>query len=267
MRARPGSLLPVALCGAALLLGAPARADDEGARRTASRPGVEVPFWLITPPGAKAALILFAGGDGNLRVDPQGIQRKQGNFLVRSRALFARAGFVVALIDTPSDRRDLSGFRHSKNHAQDVQALIGWLRRNYRLRVWLVGTSRGSISAASAAARLANEGPDGLVLTSTVTTTSKAGAHSVRDVKLKNIRVPTLFAHHREDGCYVSAFREIPSIMKKLKGAPETELLSFTGGREEADNACQGRTRHGFLGIETQVVDAITDWISARLGR
>ena len=261
------NLLPITLFGAALLLGAPARADDEGARRTTSRPGVEVPFWLIAPPGAKAALVLFAGGDGELRVNSQGIARKQGNFLVRSRALFARAGFIVALIDTPSDRRDLSGFRRSKNHARDVQALIAWLREHYGLPVWLVGTSRGSISTANAAARLGHSGPDGIVLTATVTTASNAGAPSIRDVKLKNIRVPTLFAHHRDDGCYVAVFREIPSIMNKLKNAPETELLSFSSGREEADRACQGRTRHGFLGIESQVVDAITDWITARLGK
>jgi hypothetical protein len=36
--------------------------------------------------------------------------------------------------------------------------------------VWLVGTSMGTVSATSAAARLAGAGgPDGLVLTSTVT--------------------------------------------------------------------------------------------------
>lgn len=51
----------------------------------------------------------------------------QKNFLVLSRQLFAEQGFVVALVDTPSDQQGspyLSNFRQSREHAADIKALM-----------------------------------------------------------------------------------------------------------------------------------------------
>ena len=138
-----------------------------------TRPGVTQRFLLISPPDAKAAVIVFAGGQGGLQMDSSGIPgRLKNNFLVRSAPLFAAQQLVVAVIDAPSDRQSpphLLGFRNTGEHAADVKAVIAWLRQETKLPVWLVGTSRGTQSAASAAARLARpEGPNGIVLTSTI---------------------------------------------------------------------------------------------------
>ena len=54
--------------------------------------------------GAKA-VILFTGGNGTPITIPQGAGiRFSGNFLLRSSALFADAGFITAIVDSPSDR-------------------------------------------------------------------------------------------------------------------------------------------------------------------
>ena len=70
-----------------------------------------------------------------------------------------KRGIVTAVIDAPSDQRGGKGmtdeFRFSKEHLADVQAVIGDLSRRFPcLPIFLVGTSWGSISAASLGARL-----------------------------------------------------------------------------------------------------------------
>jgi len=99
-----------------------------------TRPGVTQRIILLSPPDPQAAVILFAGGHGGLQVFANGSMKwGEGNFLVRTRQLFADAGLTVAVIDVPSDRQSppfLSGFRQRPEHAADVKALIAWLREN-----------------------------------------------------------------------------------------------------------------------------------------
>jgi len=132
-----------------------------------------------TPP--KAILILFPGGSGAIEVrEPIPPAEKAGNFLTRSRTLLTAQGFVVATLDAPSDAEEgmVEDFRISATHGEDVRQVAAWLKARYPLPVWLVGTSRGTLSAANAALRLGAE-IDGLVLTSSVTRASKQGPHSL----------------------------------------------------------------------------------------
>jgi hypothetical protein len=89
-----------------LTLSAPCvNALEEELRTIPTRPGVTQHFLLIRPndkPGA--TVILFAGAHGRLALSPQGIGWGSSNFLVRNRERFAREGFLVAVIDAPSDR-------------------------------------------------------------------------------------------------------------------------------------------------------------------
>src|SRR5882724_1618145 len=68
-----------------------------------TRSGVTQPFYLTKPEAAPvASLILFTGGDGRLgNYGP--VDHSRGNFLVRSRDRFVAHGFVVAVVDVPSD--------------------------------------------------------------------------------------------------------------------------------------------------------------------
>jgi alpha-beta hydrolase superfamily lysophospholipase len=93
---------------------------------------------------------------------------------VRSRERFVQQGFLVAVIDAPSDRsQGLWDFRTSAAHAEDIKHVILELKRIMDIPVWLIGTSMGTVSATNAAARLNEGGPDGLVLTSTITKESR----------------------------------------------------------------------------------------------
>lgn len=231
-----------------------------------TRPGVTQRMLVLAPPEPKAALVLIPGGHGGLQMFPNGSMKwGEGNFLVRTRQLFAEQALLVAVIDAPSDRQAapfLQGFRQKPEHAADLKAVIAWLRESAKVPVWLVGTSRGTQSAGYVATELSGpEGPDGVVLSSTILTDDKG--RPVPAMPLGRIRVPVLVVHHEQDGCTHCAFSEIPALMGKLTSATRSQLLPFKGGNNQGD-ACEAMAYHGFNGLEKDVVQQTAAWIVAQ---
>lgn len=231
-----------------------------------TRPGVTQRMLVLSSPAPRAAVILLAGGHGGLQIFPNGsFNWGAGNFLVRTRQLFADQGLMVAVVDAPSDRLSppyLSGFRQKPEHAADLKAVIAWMREQSKVPVWLVGTSRGTQSAAYVATELAGpEGPDGIVLSSTILTDDRG--RPVPAMPLEKIRVPVLVVHHEQDGCALCAFANVPVLMGKLENSPRKALLSFKGGENRGD-PCEAMAYHGFNGLDREVVPQIADWIIAR---
>ena len=259
-------LVGAALALALLLPAAPARALEADIRTLEPRPGVTVSFFLLRPDGPPvASVILLSGGDGVINV--KNARRSgwgRGNFLVRSRELFAGEGLLVAVPEVPSDHATGYGrFRASKDHAADVAAVIASLKTIAPVPVWLVGTSRGTVSAAFAAAWLREGGPDGLVLTSTVTERSRVVTDTVVDADLGRIRVPTLIVHHKLDNCVVTKYDIARLLAGELKNAPRAGFVEFEGGVSAGD-PCEAFAYHGYNGIEADVVRAIAAWIKAK---
>lgn len=230
-----------------------------------TRPGVTQRFLIITPDKPRAAVILFAGGDGGLTLEADGrIPKLAGNFLVRSRQLFADQGLTTVVIDAPSDRQSppyLSGNRQTVAHVADVKAVIAWLREQAKIPVWLVGTSRGTQSAAYIATQLPQSegGPDGIVLTASVVRDTRSRA--VPEMALDRVRIPVLVAHHRLDSCRACLFADVPPVLERLTAAPRKELIAFDGGISVGD-PCEARAYHGFNGIESEVIQRIAAWIT-----
>lgn len=235
-----------------------------------TRDGVTQRFIYLTPPQPVATVILFAGGQGGLQIFPNGsMGRGEGNFLVRSRRLFADSGLAVAVVDAPSDHQVppfLGGFRQKPEHVRDIQAVMVWLRAQAAIPLWLVGTSRGTQSAAFIATQLPTDkgGPDGLVLTSTILRDNSGRA--VPEMALQDIHIPVLVVHHEQDGCKLCPFGEVPAMLRKLSAAPRKEVISFTGGVNQGD-PCEAKAYHGYNGIEPAVVNSIADWIKADRSR
>lgn len=231
-----------------------------------TRPHVTQRFIYLAPDKPRAAVILLAGGHGGLQIFPNGsLGWGEGNFLVRTRELFAQQGLAVALVDAPSDRQSapfLGGFRQTPEHVADLRAVIAWLRDKAGVPVWLVGTSRGTQSAAWAATQLprADGGPDGLVLTSTIL--SDPRGRPVPAMPLERVAVPVLVVHHQQDGCALCAFALAPGLMDKFTAAPRKELIALSGGTSKGD-PCEARAYHGYNGLETEVVGRIAAWITA----
>lgn len=223
--------------------------------------GARTRLLVETVAAPRAVAVLFAGGKGALAIDEAGgIGWGKGNFLIRARTYFLRHGFTAVSIDAPSDHAgNLGSFRGTAAHATDIGAVIAHLRERYKVPVWLVGTSRGTLSAANAAARLRVHRPDGIVLTSSMLAT---GADSLFDFALEAIALPVLVTHHRADGCWATPPGGVEPLARKLTAAKPLAVRWYAGGEDRGD-PCQARGHHGYAGIEETVVADIAAWIAA----
>jgi alpha-beta hydrolase superfamily lysophospholipase len=235
-------------------------------------------YAYVAPAAGKApqaVLLLLVGGGGHLRLDAQGCPRAlTGNSLVRSLPLFQAQGYVTALLDAPTDHEGedgLGGFRTAPEHAQDLGRVIADLRqRSGGLPVWVIGTSRGAISAAHAASRLqGGAAPDGVVLTSPVTAGNPRGnkawvAQSVFDLPLEAITIPLLVVGHAQDKCLRSPASENERIVARVSSTRK-QLVQVEGGPGRAGlsavEACEGRSPHGFVEQEAEVAAGIVRFI------
>ncbi len=231
-------------------------------------------YAFASPPDAKGALVLLAGGGGHLDLDDKGCPRAlTGNSLVRSIAHFHALGFATALVDAPSDYPGddgLGGFRIAAEHADDLGKIIAHVRVRAKVPVWLAGTSRGSISAANAAARLSGPAAaDGVVLTSALMVGDRGKkawvAQTLFDVALESIKMPVLVIGHADDKCLRSPPSEMERITARTNGARE-QVVTVTGGpgRSGAPSlaACEGRAPHGFADQEAEVAAGIARFIA-----
>jgi hypothetical protein len=263
------ALLALELLGVSACVSASTSSGDVAQRvvDVPTRPGVSQRFLFLSPREPRVTVVLFAGGHGGLQIAADGrVQWGGGNFLVRSRQLFVEHDLAVAIVDAPSDRqgspsRFLTGFRQTPAHAADIKAVIAWLREHVEAPVWLIGTSRGTMSVGYLATQLtARDGPDGIVLTSTILAD---GDRSVPAMELETLRIPVLVVHHEQDGCRFCLFRDMPALMHKLDAVPVKELIAVTGGESRGD-PCEAFAFHGYNGIEREVVARIAGWIVSR---
>jgi len=149
--------------------------------------------------------------------------------------------------------------RISEAHMTDVRKVLDFIKTRSDAPVWLVGTSRGTISATAAAIHLQGE-VAGLVLTSSVVSYNKPGAVPKQD--LAAIKVPVLVLHHEKDACPLCRPYEVPAILRGLKNASVKKLVMVQGGENPTGDPCEAFHWHGFIGMEQEAVDIITDWIA-----
>jgi hypothetical protein len=249
---------------------APAQADDAKLASVKTPRGATQKFILIKPDKPVAAVILFAGGKGSLGLkSASDMAWGKGNFLVRTRELFAGEGLLVAVIDAPSDRQDGMNaiFRMGKGHADDIEAVAAYLKKEASVPVWLVGTSMGTFSAANGAINAANV--DGLALTSTVTRSkpkwniARSHPNGVANMELGKVTVPALILSHKKDGCEASPAADAPKLKAALAKAPVAEIVVLEGGSPPQSEPCEAKSPHGYLGIEPQAVSTIAGFIKA----
>lgn len=196
---------------------------------------------MMTPqPAGTVGVILLPGGYGQVNFDSMGRpwavtdgNRKENliqNFLVRNRALFAQQGLMVAVVDFFLINGQGQAQRLTQAHADMISSLIYQIRGEsmYQVsRLWLVGTSNGTLSALNTASKYPlvtnfnpdqyppgydpNRGrPNGIVLTSTlnITTSSPDTCYSLTDISPQpsstNINVPAHVVWDLADQCSCS---------------------------------------------------------------
>ena len=222
-----------------------------------TREGVTISFIKNTPlKGIRAAAVLFAGGEGYIGVDVNKKTVGSNNFLVRTRKLFANFGVLTITPDAPSDMTNLKNNRGSSDYRTDISFLIKEIRSETTKPIWLIGTSRGTITIAYHAAELKIQG---VVLSATVTV--GINNDTVFGADLSKIKVPALIVHHENDLCWGSPVYGAEELVRYLTHSPKKHVLLFKGGESGSGRDCGPISPHGFLGIENQVVEAMTDWM------
>jgi hypothetical protein len=225
-----------------------------------TRAGVTQSYLLSTPEkgNARAVAVLFAGGPGKVDLERETARTAfdHGNFLVRSRPLFTRNAVAVAVVDAPSDQpRGMDdAFRLGADHSEDIAKVVADLRTRFPgLPVYLVGTSRGTVSAA-AVGRRSGKAVDGVVLTATLFLTSRKQP-GLSGFDFSSIGSALLFVHHVDDGCAYTPHSSARGLSDRYP------LISVAGGPPALSRPCEALSPHGFLGKEAETVGAIVKWM------
>jgi predicted alpha/beta-hydrolase family hydrolase len=224
-----------------------------------TRPDITTTLFWEPHEGAKTTVFLFPGGGGGFGKVEDGRPTSR-NFLVRTVPEFLANGFNVAIFGKPSDTDKLDyPDRISEAHIADIRAALDFVKKQNAAPIWLIGTSRGTISATAAAINIHDPGIAGLVLTSSVVSDRKVGAVPTQD--LAAIKMPVLVMHHTNDACNVCSPSGVPAIMSGLKNAPVKKEIMVSGGGNPTGNPCEALHWHGFIGMEKEAVDTISEWI------
>lgn len=234
------------------------------------------------PVNPVAVLMLFVGSEGRVNLSPFTQNIGTTNFLGRTRYHFAAQGYVVAVVDAASDflvhnhgpatdlgfphGNGLAGHRlpdrlHGDKYQQDLTAVMANLRARYpSLPLWAVGTSRGTISAALAAANVTPP-PDGIVLTASLT--GPSGFGDLRSVDVASITIPTLIVTNLDDECPTTRPEDSIALKNRFVSSPRVQVVIVNGRSvHPLSDSCGPLAGHGFFGIEQHVIQAITRWIN-----
>jgi hypothetical protein len=203
-----------------------------------------IPYLLTAGGGAPAyAVILMPGGRGILdpRLDNNGriAFRMGGNFVIRSRALFAAGPFVAASTDATTT-------------PERILAIAGDLQKRYgaAIKVYVVGTSRSTESTMALAGPL-----DGKV----AGFVHSSSMNAIATFDTRKFRSRHLIVLHKRDVCRVT----LPSAGEVSHKTFGTELIEMDGGKSTGDD-CEAFAYHGYNGIERETVDRIKAWIAAK---
>jgi hypothetical protein len=218
---------------------------------------------FFAAPGARATVVLLAGGEGIVQIDPAGNTRN-GNFLIRTRAMWAPYGINAVILGSP-DNRSLKGQRSGARYAAALGAAVDFARSRSNAPVWLIGTSKGSIAAANGAAHLGGK-VAGVVLTSSVTRVGGRAGETVSSAGPAAIAVPVLVVANNGDSCPLSLPADAPGLLESMPASPRKELILVDSTATQSA-PCEAFSPHGYLGIEASVIQRIATWINAAPGR
>ncbi len=217
-----------------------------------------MPVMVMPHPSATATVILLPGGDAGTGKVVEG-KPGSANFLVRSRQAFHAANLNVIAVFRPSDLSRMENpYRASREHVADLSRVVAYARETYGKPIWLVGTSRGTVSGTALAIALGETQVQGLVLTSSITV-AKAGA--VTNQNMGSLKMPVLVVHHKNDSCRVCVPYEASRITSELKSAPVKKFIMVEGGADPEGDPCEAKHWHGFINYEKETVQLITDWM------
>jgi hypothetical protein len=225
---------------------------------------------LLKPDKPIASVILLVGGHGQMDIAANGnIKWGRGNQLIRTREQYLKQGFAVLVPDIAPDwkgpeSKPVNGYRWHARHGADIGALVAYMR-TIAEPVVLVGTSRAAVSTGTMLA--ATEGknrPDYVVLTAAMLMPSGNQPSFLRGIQnnKQKAQVPMFLIGHKKDQCEYTLPESIDAF-RKWRGDEKLDVLMLDGP-QGTGHQCEAQAAHGFIGIDDQVVKAVSEWIKSR---
>ena len=109
----------------------------------------------------------------------------------------------------------------------------------------------------------------GVVLTASVTRMKESWyvyddfPQGTASANLEGITVPVIISSNREDACHLSPSEDSELIRERLINSPRVEVKYYSGGDVPQSKDCDALSRHGFLGLEGEVVNDIVSFIES----
>ncbi|NIO09989.1 MAG: hypothetical protein GTO40_19090 [Deltaproteobacteria bacterium] len=156
-------------------------------------------------------------------------------------------------------------YRTSSSQIKDIKKVIEWVSQKWSKPIYLIGHSRGTASVVDIAAKVNDDRIRGIVLTGSMESRRKSRRRiNLRELRLKNIKLPVLFVHHKDDGCFDIAL--VRKLRKRLKNSPKVDFIEVVGGNPPLDHSdCRGgQNPHSFHGQYREVIKAVTDWAEGK---
>lgn len=236
------------------------------------RPGVTVKNLIIEPAQPVAALLFLKGGKGvfGLENDAGNIKAKQGQGLIDGLARIMTAkGIIVVVVDAPSDKANGFDytFRTRKEHLNDLEAVVSYVKARYEVPVWLFGHSAGTLSAVGMGVHFPKE-IAGLILAAPASEmVAKWGdiydthPNGILDMDLGRITVSVLIIYHRDDGCVGSPTTNIPRLAEAINGS---DTIVIREGKGYKGNPCGPVSAHAFYGVENEVFETVAQYMVSK---
>ena len=202
-------------------------------------------------PDSKATVLLFIGGDGQLKLTDDG-QTEHRHTFVRSVELWASHGINAVLVDSPFDLGNARAHkRNSEDHLTRVSEVISFYKKQGQ-PVWIFGHSMGT---STVAALMTSGRPEigylsGYIVAGTLTGESVPSS----------ITLPALGIHHKRDGCVKTPASATEAILNSRSEDTVKKVVLLDGGQERG-NPCFAHSYHGFLGIENEFIDSAAKFI------
>lgn len=173
--------------------------------------------------------------------------------------LLVNAGISTVTLDCPSDQQSAckDSYRSSQQHADDVKALIGELRKLGFSEFHLMGHSYGAVSSHWLSVRIGDEFKS--VIHSATQSASPRLLNADLAASMKNfshdaVKTVALYLHHQDDLCHLTPY----SYAKA--NARNGRLVTVVGG-DRSGPTCGAGSFHGYLGRRAQVADALVRWV------
>lgn len=224
-------------------------------------------------PDSDTALLFFRGWPGIWRYSEKTTANRTTPRAQLMRDVFAKEGITFVSVDCPTDQWGaevrpgvvvsgpppscLDNYRRSPQHADDVRKVMQVLHEQHGIRhFYIYGHSFGTLSSRWLAKHLGNEIAGSIHSASMNTSPQAPTGYSVYGFNYASLTAPQLHIHHEKDACRGTPY----SAVKAYAG---NNMVTVRGGLAHGD-PCGGGHLHSYEGRDTEVAQAIADWVLHR---